>query len=61
MTITPETITPEIITPEAIVTGPIVTGPIVTEPIVSPLPQAVAWVDDEQLPGSAELPDSDDI
>ena len=56
MTITPETITPEIITPEAIVTGP-----IVTEPIVSPLPQAVAWVDDEQLPGSAELPDSDDI
>jgi Uma2 family endonuclease len=50
MTITPETITPETIAPEA----------IMTETIVSSLPQSVAWVDDEQLPGSAELPDSDD-
>ena len=53
MTITPETITPQTITPEAIVTEP-----IMTEAIVSPLPQSVAWVDEAQLPGSAELPDS---
>jgi len=55
MTIAPETMTPEIITPETITSEP-----IMTETIVSPLSQSVAWVDDEQLPGSAELPDSDD-
>ena len=55
MTIAPETMTPEIITPETITPET-----ITPEAIVSPLPQSLAWVDEAQLPGSAELPDSDD-
>ena len=53
MTIAPETMTPEIITPETITPET-----ITPEAIVSPLPQSLAWVDEAQLPGSAELPDS---